>query len=223
MKQSIWLGSRDVDVESEVDTRPRPRDAVRRRRRCPRLPCTRARAGRGCARRPARPVGGHRSLVDRHAQRHPPEVSRRRRLGRVQVAVRVDPDDRERRSFGGEPADRADVGAAAPAKDERTRRQARWRPRRSARRASTPRRRRSPGIGTASRAAATIASPPSPRPGRRGRDRQRRSRRRRGTRSRRRRRPPCRSGSRGSGARSDAQRCVSQTSNDQPIVIPARS
>ena len=33
-------------------------------------------------------------LVDKHAERHPPRVPGRRRLGRVQVAVRVEPDDR---------------------------------------------------------------------------------------------------------------------------------
>ena len=35
------------------------------------------------------------AVVEQHPQRHPPEVPGRRRLGRVQIAVRVDPDDPE--------------------------------------------------------------------------------------------------------------------------------
>ena len=61
----------------------------------------------------------HRSLVDRHPQRHPPEVPRRRALGRVEVAVRVQPDDSEPAAPRCEPADRSDVRAAAAAEHER--------------------------------------------------------------------------------------------------------
>ena len=63
------------------------------------------------------------SFVDRHPQRHAPGVAGRRRLGRVEVAVRVQPDDGESVVTRGEPADRADVGAAAAAQHERAVRQ----------------------------------------------------------------------------------------------------
>ena len=60
-----------------------------------------------------------RALLERQPQRHPPRVPRRRALGCVQVSVRVEPDDREPPVTSREPADRADVRAAAPAEHER--------------------------------------------------------------------------------------------------------
>ena len=64
--------------------------------------------------------GVDRAGVDDHPQRHAPLVAGRRAFGRVQVAVRVDPDDPEPVVPGREPLDRADVRAAAAAQDERS-------------------------------------------------------------------------------------------------------
>ena len=69
-------------------------------------------------------LGPHAPLLDRHAQRHPPLVPGRRGLGRVEVAVRVEPDDAEPAVTGCEAADRADVRAATAAEHERALRQA---------------------------------------------------------------------------------------------------
>ena len=59
------------------------------------------------------------AVVEEHSQRHPPRVARRRGLGRVQVAMRVEPDDRETAAARRETAHRADVRAAASAEDDR--------------------------------------------------------------------------------------------------------
>ena len=64
-------------------------------------------------------LGNDRAGVEHHPQRHAPRVPGRRRLGRVQVAVGVEPDDARRSCRRGERLDRADVRAAAPAEDER--------------------------------------------------------------------------------------------------------
>ena len=61
----------------------------------------------------------HGAVVDHHPQRHPPRVPGRRGLRRVQVAVRVEPDDGEAFLAGGEPLDRTDVRAAAAAEHDR--------------------------------------------------------------------------------------------------------
>ena len=62
--------------------------------------------------------GIDRAGVEDHPQRHAPLVAGRRAFGRVQVAVRVDPDDPEPVVSGCEPLDRADVRAAAAAQNE---------------------------------------------------------------------------------------------------------
>ena len=61
----------------------------------------------------------HGAGVEQHAQRHAPLVPARRALGRVQVAVSVEPDDREPVEARRQPLNGADVGAAAAAQDER--------------------------------------------------------------------------------------------------------
>ena len=61
----------------------------------------------------------HRARLDGHPQRHPPGVPGRRGLWRVEVAVRVDPDDGEAAGARRETADRAHVGAATAAEHER--------------------------------------------------------------------------------------------------------
>ena len=59
------------------------------------------------------------ACVDQHPQRHAPCVTRRRALGSVQVAVRVDPDDTDAPVPPRELAHRADVGTTTSAEDER--------------------------------------------------------------------------------------------------------
>jgi hypothetical protein len=108
----------DVAVEGDVDVL----DAREHRRRFVVDP------GRGdelhlrrieVAGAPERDVGGvDRAAVDHHPQGHPPLVPRRRGLGRVQVAVRVEPDDADPPVPGGEPLDDADMRAAAAAEHE---------------------------------------------------------------------------------------------------------
>jgi hypothetical protein len=57
--------------------------------------------------------------VEDHSQRHAPEVPRGRSFRRVQVAVGVDPDEREPVVARSEALDRADVRAATAAEDQR--------------------------------------------------------------------------------------------------------
>jgi hypothetical protein len=64
-------------------------------------------------------VRGDRTRVEQHAERHPPEVPGRRRLRRVEVSVRVEPDQGDPAVARGEALHGADVGAAAAAQDER--------------------------------------------------------------------------------------------------------
>ena len=63
-------------------------------------------------------VRRHDAVVQEHSQRHPPQVPGRRRLGRVQVSVSVDPDDPESIDTAGEPAHRAHMRTTAAAEDE---------------------------------------------------------------------------------------------------------
>jgi hypothetical protein len=65
-------------------------------------------------------LGGNGARVDQHPQRHPPLVAARGGLGRVQIAVRIEPDDREPSHACAEALDHADMGTAAPAEDERS-------------------------------------------------------------------------------------------------------
>ena len=58
--------------------------------------------------------------VEHHPQRHAPLVAARRGLGRVEIAVRVEPDERETVEARGQALDRADVRAAAAAEHERS-------------------------------------------------------------------------------------------------------
>jgi hypothetical protein len=72
-----------------------------------------------------RDVGGPSTcLVDRHAERHPPRVSGGRGVGRVEIAVRIEPHDGEPRVARGEAANRAEVRATAAAQHERASRKA---------------------------------------------------------------------------------------------------
>jgi hypothetical protein len=64
-----------------------------------------------------------RARVDQHAQRHAPQVPARRGLRRVEIAVRVDPDEGEPVVTRRERLDGADVRAAAAAEHERPLRQ----------------------------------------------------------------------------------------------------
>jgi hypothetical protein len=66
-------------------------------------------------------VGAHRRRVDQLPQRHPPRIPRRRALGGVEVAVRVDPDDADPAVARGEPFHDAHMRAAATAEQERAR------------------------------------------------------------------------------------------------------
>ena len=64
-------------------------------------------------------VGLHGAGVEQHPQRHSPLVAGRRALDRVQVAVRIEPDDGDPAVASGEGLDRADVRAAAAAEHQR--------------------------------------------------------------------------------------------------------
>ena len=64
-------------------------------------------------------LDGDAAAVEQHPKRHAPQVARRRRLRRVQVAVRIEPDDGDPAVSLGQPATGADVGAAAPAQHHR--------------------------------------------------------------------------------------------------------
>jgi hypothetical protein len=61
-----------------------------------------------------------RAGVEDHPQGHPPEIPGRGGLGGVQVAVCVEPDERDAAVARGQRLDRADVRAAATAEHERT-------------------------------------------------------------------------------------------------------
>ena len=64
-------------------------------------------------------LDGHVAAVQQHPERHPPQVARRRRLRRVQIAVGVQPDDGDPAVPAGQAAGGADVGAAASAQHHR--------------------------------------------------------------------------------------------------------
>jgi hypothetical protein len=61
--------------------------------------------------------------VDQHAERHAPEVAGGRSVGCVEVAVRVEPDQRDASLPRSESLDGTDMDAAAAAEDERPLRQ----------------------------------------------------------------------------------------------------
>src|SRR5207245_4016701 len=60
-------------------------------------------------------VNPDRARVDEHPERHPPQVSRRRAVWRVEVAVGVEPDHAQSVLAGCQTLDRADVRATAAA------------------------------------------------------------------------------------------------------------
>ena len=119
------------------------------------------RRGRGPSANERDVLDRHGAAVDQHPKRHSPLVPARRRLGRVQVAVGVEPDDRSRPVARNETLDGTDVRAAATTRDERAAGERGREARGSAREASPPdgrdlrERERCP-------AAAAIASPPLP-------------------------------------------------------------
>src|SRR6478735_648943 len=61
----------------------------------------------------------NRAAVEQHPQRHPPVVAGGRRLGRVEIAVRVEPEDADVAVPRGEAFDGADMRAAAAAEHDR--------------------------------------------------------------------------------------------------------
>ena len=168
-RRAVRLGDEDVDlariehVEVErdvgrVDSRERALERVVDARRRHELDLRRIEVPRADERGVLRGDGAG---VEDHPERHPPEVPRRRGLGRVQVAVRVDPHDCEPLEPVGEPARRADVGAAASADDQRARSQRvgdRSICSSSVARSTTA----TSGYGSGIRAPSAIPSPPEP-------------------------------------------------------------
>jgi hypothetical protein len=63
--------------------------------------------------------GADGARVQKHPQRHPPLVARRRGLGSVQITVRVEPKHRDPAMPGGERLDGTDVRAATTAENDR--------------------------------------------------------------------------------------------------------
>jgi hypothetical protein len=63
-------------------------------------------------------LGGDDAVVEEHPQRHAPEIPGGRRRRRVQVTVRIEPDDGEAATTSGEAAHGSDVRATTAAEDE---------------------------------------------------------------------------------------------------------